>query len=1289
MRNQNTSLRNNLSEHLSWIQRSQASGEGILTGFIYSLPGQNPYAAGDSSWPPSTRETLLPSLAGRADIHQVAKKAWQLLSSTQQSKPSFLPPGVTAPVQKAPPISPGYNGGADGGGRHPACSAPSQDYTSGCNRGGLQQSTPSVVEDCSPVVPRAPRAIPAVSPYTPTGSQFPSHTSIHGFKQYTNSGTENQASGRYEATHRATMYDMSKLSVTDSVATPARVFTAGGSQQQDQGYRSAPPAHTAATSFKPASSLVHPGNGHSPASISPAGTSGEYYDAVATDDELQNLDIDEIVSAHYDQRSSQKLPAGAPDFSSAGQAPSWAQPQNGHSRGIQQEEHFSTESGNWPWSDRSFPWTRELEITNRREFGNPSFRPNQREVMNATISKRDAFVLMPTGGGKSLTYQLPAICFPGVTLVISPLVSLIMDQIMHLEQNNVPAAYLSSSQEWSEVQAVMNSLRAEPCFIKLLYVTPEKIAKSESLLRILEDLYRRERLARIVIDEAHCVSEWGHDFRPDYRGLKVLREKFPDVPILALTATATILVKEDVVRALGLRNCIVFMQSFNRPNLRYEVRGKSKKCMEEIDELIRAHYFRESGIVYCLSRNDCEKTAAKLRELGHNAAFYHGSMEANERNDVQRRWSKDEVNIICATVAFGMGINKPDVRFVIHHSMPKTIEGYHQESGRAGRDHLPATCILFYTYSDYIRLKNMLVQGAAENNDSGRSYGGRGWNSAGSNPAGSNAASQLEANLAKLLRMVAYCENDVDCRRSLQLAHFGETFEASSCKGTCDNCSSGLECIERDVTIDARQLVELIGLLGQRQSLQYVLDVYRGSNLAQIVRAGHNKLPLHGAGKAHTKGEAERILRRMVVDGILFEHINISDMYGSVSSTIKINDSKAGNLLAGRTQLKMRSRTQRKIEKASAPVKKTPIPMEKPAAPTAGKETAAEVLTYSVAKQVPGPTLASVDQELSAKVFAELKELRTRICHESKVNLAPYHVFQNQVLRTISEKLPKTAEEMLEVSGVAKTKVTKYGSRVLETIARVVAEHQAGTGTCPGTEADDDMGADPLRPPESATKHPVAAAKRGRDPLAADAWRSARAGCDASAAAGQRDSPEVVLLAEGRAGSAPRGEPGAANGNAFLDAGLSEEPDGLHLQAPKQPKRRRQLQQQQQVVANGDPLSCNSPQAGHLEAPPQMGNLAAVTPGFVSQSRGHTSIDSSSVGLGCQDDCQVVVPNHLSSKNVQSMPLGDGSSLLNSAKGAPLKRGLPTLIVSPFMGQENLVTSNVPDVSFISSNTSK
>ncbi|KAK9044368.1 hypothetical protein V6N11_072674 [Hibiscus sabdariffa] len=672
-------------------------------------------------------------------------------------------------------------------------------------------------------------------------------------------------------------------------------------------------------------------------------------------------------------------------------------------------------SNDQKWSSRDFLWTKKLEENNKKVFGNHSFRPNQREVINATMSGCDVFVLMPTGGGKSLTYQLPALICPGITLVISPLVSLIQDQIMHLLQANIPAAYLSANMDWSEQQEILRELTSDYCKYKLLYVTPEKVAKSDVLLRHLNILNTCDLLARIVIDEAHCVSQWGHDFRPDYQGLGILKQKFPKTPVLALTATATASVKEDVVQALGLINCIIFRQSFNRPNLWYSVIPKTKKCVEDIDKFIKENHFDECGIIYCLSRMDCEKVAEKLQEYGHKAAFYHGNMDPAQRAFIQKQWSKDEINIICATVAFGMGINKPDVRFVIHHSLPKSIEGYHQECGRAGRDGQRSSCLLYYSYSDY----HMISQGAAEQSPSVNGYS-----------RFNNSGRILETNTENLLRMVGYCENDVDGRRLLQLLHFGQKFNSANCQKTCDNCCKITSSVDKDVTNIAKQLVELVRLTGQQLSSSHILEVYRGSLSQFVKKHRHETLSLHSAGKHLAKGEASRIIHHLVVEEFLLEDVKKSDIYGSVSSVLKVNESKAKNLFLGGQTIMIRFPCSVKATKASKP------------------EATAAKGSLTATRKISPPSVDTsaqsqsiVDLNLSAKLYSALRLLRTVLVKEAGEGVMAYHIFGNATLQHISKRVPRTKEELLEINGIGKAKVSKYGDRLLETIEATIKEY--------------------------------------------------------------------------------------------------------------------------------------------------------------------------------------------------------------------------------------------------------
>eukprot|EP00920_Eleutheroschizon_duboscqi_P038627 GHVT01092735.1.p1 GENE.GHVT01092735.1~~GHVT01092735.1.p1 ORF type:complete len:563 (+),score=81.04 GHVT01092735.1:1178-2866(+) len=368
------------------------------------------------------------------------------------------------------------------------------------------------------------------------------------------------------------------------------------------------------------------------------------------------------------------------------------------------------EEDNGSFSGR-FEWEVSIHRINQQVFGNTSFRTKQREIINAVLARRDVFAMMPTGGGKSLCYQLSAIYSPGISIVVMPLISLMQDQAEQLSLLNVSCTSLVPTQTSEEQLEIYDALdkasesssssSAANGAPKILFCTPEKLNYSSALQSCLRKVHRRGKLDRFVVDEAHCVSQWGNDFRPDYGKLGALRQAFADTPILALTATATTAVLRDTVAKLGMIRPVVFRLPFDRPNLRYEIKVKNKnRVAVDMAELIKSKFQGQSGIVYCLSCLDCEKVAAALKNEGVIADFYHGQVEMQRRQQVQRAWMNDEIKVIVATLAFGMGINKKDVRFVLHSAMPKSLENYYQESGRAGRDGMPAECILFYNYYD-------------------------------------------------------------------------------------------------------------------------------------------------------------------------------------------------------------------------------------------------------------------------------------------------------------------------------------------------------------------------------------------------------------------------------------------------------------------------------------------------------------------------------------------------------------------------------------------------------------
>jgi ATP-dependent DNA helicase RecQ len=604
----------------------------------------------------------------------------------------------------------------------------------------------------------------------------------------------------------------------------------------------------------------------------------------------------------------------------------------------------------------------DLEAALKQHFGFAAFRPLQKEIISETLNGADVLAILPTGGGKSICYQLPALIREGLTLVISPLIALMKDQVDGLVENGISAAYLNSSLDEESARETWRRIYRGD--IKILYLSPERLLL-EGMIEKLVSL----NLSFVAVDEAHCISSWGHDFRPEYRALRTIRNSYPQIPILALTASATERVRRDIVEMLGVSEAKSFIASFNRPNLSYRVIPRINP-LKQIREILDDHE-DETGIIYCLSRDRTESVAKELKEHGIKAAAYHAGLTAKEREKRQDQFARDQVRVMVATVAFGMGVDKPDVRFVIHHDLPKNIESYYQETGRAGRDGLPSECILLYSSADSAKLWNFIDQT--------------------SDPVEREIAGQ---QLSQLLRLTESSE----CRRVSLLRYFGETYcdsddAATNYCGSCDNCLTPRA--EVDATEIAQKLLSCIARINKHSGfsvgLAHLVDVITGANNDKVRKWGHDKLSTYGIGKGRPKPEWLYYGRELISAGLIrinTERFNVIEITQKGALTLK----------------------EKRPVKLKAPLVTSKLSSEK--------------------KEQQRKQLGAIDYDLG--IFEKLRAWRMGVAREK--GLPAYMIFSDATLQNIAARNPKSLATLRNISGVGDKKLVLYGDELLEVL---------------------------------------------------------------------------------------------------------------------------------------------------------------------------------------------------------------------------------------------------------------
>jgi ATP-dependent DNA helicase RecQ len=629
-------------------------------------------------------------------------------------------------------------------------------------------------------------------------------------------------------------------------------------------------------------------------------------------------------------------------------------------------------------------------------FGYPQFRGPQEAIVEHVIGGGDALVLMPTGGGKSLCYQVPAIvrhaAGRGVAIVVSPLIALMHDQVGALHELGVPAAFLNSTLDWTQAEDIERRLLAGQ--ITLLYAAPERVA-TPRFLGLLDTLHAHGHLSLFAIDEAHCVSQWGHDFRPEYRQLTVLHERWPGVPRIALTATADATTRADIVERLQLQDAARFVSSFDRPNIRYAIVEK-KDPTRQLLQFIEREHAGEAGVVYCQSRKRVEELAQTLCEHGLDALPYHAGLPAEVRQQNQDRFLRQEGVVMCATIAFGMGIDKPDVRFVAHVDMPKNIEGYYQETGRAGRDGAPADAWMAYGLQDVVNQRRMIDE----------------------SPAGEDFKQVMRGKLDALLALA----EATDCRRARLLGYFGEQLNAIDSRadgldstlaegqsdsysrysthgcGNCDNCLRPPEVW--DATDCARKLLSTIYRVQQMSGIGFgaghLMDIVRGKPTDKVKQFGHERVSTFGLGAEFSEAQLRGVLRQLIA-------LSAVSVDAERFNTLRLEDA-ARPILKGEQPVRLRATT------ASSPA----------SAPRERQRKARAA--------APPPAAADLDAAAQAR-FAALKAWRAEVAREH--NLPAYVIFHDATLAAIAARAPRALHELEGISGIGATKLERYGAEVV------------------------------------------------------------------------------------------------------------------------------------------------------------------------------------------------------------------------------------------------------------------